>query len=61
MRLSEILDFISDITMVYCTSPLGETLTYYDGRNSIEPEYMDYNVIRIEPVNNEMVEIIIEK
>lgn len=61
MRLSKILDCISDNKMVYCKSPLGETLTYYDGRNSIEPEYMDYDVIQIVPINNEVLEIVIEK
>lgn len=61
MKLSEILDFISDDKTVCCTSTEGETLTYYDGRNSIEPDYMDYNVIQIVPINNEVLEIVIEK
>lgn len=61
MKLSEILDCILDNKIAYCKSPSGEMLTYYDGRNSIEPEYMDYNVLLIFPINNKTLEIMIEK
>lgn len=61
MKLLEILEYIPDYVEVYCIDKEGNILTCYDGRNSIESEYMDYHIIIIKPIYDCVLDIMIEK
>lgn len=47
MRLKDLLQLVSEYTELRLEDTEGNTLDIYDGRNSISPEYGEYEVTGI--------------
>lgn len=54
MKFNELATVLSEYTTVYLTDENEYLLAYYDGRNSIPPEYGEYEVLEVS-VSNPLV------
>lgn len=60
MTLSDILNLVDENANVYITTEEDNKLvTFYDGKNSIDPCYNDCKVVRIYPYDLRTIEILI--
>ena len=61
MKLIDFIEVYSENDKLTVIDTLERVVTNYDGKNSIDEEYNDYEVIKIEPLNYDETVVMIDR